>query len=250
MKIILSPTKTLQFHPSFKGETTSELLFFPEASKIMKSLHKLKVDEIKDLMGISSKIAEECYAWNKEWLDNHENNSNLFPAISMFSGEVYRSFDYASLTPNELALANDRILILSGLYGVLRPLDLVSPYRLEMKTKYNWKKDCSTLYQFWSDRPSNLLKESPIIVNLASQEYFAALDTKKIKGRIITPVFKEKQNGTLKMVMMYAKNARGKMARFLIQNELSDINDLKKYNVDGYSYDPIHSSEDEWCFVR
>ena len=250
MKIILSPTKTLQFHPSFKGITTSELLFFPEASKIMKSLHKLKVDEIKDLMGISSKIAEECYAWNKEWLDNHENNSNLFPAISMFSGEVYRSFDYASLTPNELALANDRILILSGLYGVLRPLDLVSPYRLEMKTKYNWKKDCSTLYQFWADRPSNLLKESPIIVNLASQEYFAALDVKKIKGRIITPVFKEKQNGTLKMVMMYAKNARGKMARFLIQNELSDINELKKFNLDGYSYDPIHSTEDEWCFVR
>ena len=168
----------------------------------------------------------------------------------MFSGEVYRSFDYASLTPNELALANDRILILSGLYGVLRPLDLVSPYRLEMKTKYNWKKDCSTLYQFWSDRPSNLLKECPIIVNLASQEYFAALDVKKIKGRIITPVFKEKQNGTLKMVMMYAKNARGKMARFLIQNELSDINELKKFNLDGYSYDPIHSTEDEWCFVR
>jgi len=250
LKIILSPTKTLQFHPSFKGETTSELLFFPEASKIMKSLHKLKVDEIKGLMGVSSKIAEECYSWNKEWLHNHENNSNLFPAISMFSGEVYRSFDYATLTPNELALANDRILILSGLYGVLRPLDLVSPYRLEMKTKYNWKKDCSTLYQFWADRPSNLLKESPIIVNLASQEYFAALDVKKINGRIITPVFKEKQNGTLKMVMMYAKNARGKMARFLIQNELSDINELKKYNLDAYTYDPIHSTEDEWCFVR
>ena len=250
MKIILSPTKTIQFHPSFKGETTSELLFFPEASKIMKSLHKLKVDEIKDLMGISSKIAEECYSWNKEWLHNHQNNSNLFRAIAMFSGEVYRSFDYATLTPNELALANDRILILSGLYGVLRPLDLVSPYRLEMKTKYNWKKDCSSLYQFWSDRPSNLIKESPIIVNLASQEYFAALDVKKIKGRIITPVFKEKQNGTLKMVMMYAKNARGKMARFLIQNELSDINDLKKFNLDGYSYDSIHSTEDEWCFVR
>jgi cytoplasmic iron level regulating protein YaaA (DUF328/UPF0246 family) len=87
-------------------------------------------------------------------------------------------------------------------------------------------------------------------VNLASQEYFAALDVKKIKGRIITPVFKEKQNGTLKMVMMYAKNARGKMARFLIQNELSDINDLKKYNLDAYKYDPIHSTEDEWCFVR
>ena len=250
MKIILSPTKTLQFHPSFKGETTSELLFFSEASKIMKSLHKLKVDEIKDLMGISSKIAEECYSWNKEWLYNHEKNSNLFPAISMFSGEVYRSFDYATLTPKQLALANDRILILSGLYGVLRPLDLVSPYRLEMKTKYNWKRDCSSLYQFWADRPSNLLKESPIIVNLASQEYFAALDVKKIKGRIITPVFKEKQNGTLKMVMMYAKNARGKMARFLIQNELSDINDLKKYNIDAYAYDPIHSTEDEWCFVR
>ncbi len=250
MKIILSPTKTIQFHPSFKGETTSELLFFPEASKIMKSLHKLKVDEIKDLMGVSSKIAEECYSWNKEWLHNHQNNSNLFRAIAMFSGEVYRSFDYATLTPNELALANDRILILSGLYGVLRPLDLVSPYRLEMKTKYNWKKDCSSLYQFWSDRPSNLIKESPIIVNLASQEYFAALDVKKIKGRIITPVFKEKQNGTLKMVMMYAKNARGKMARFLIQNELSDINDLKKFNLDGYSYDSIHSTEDEWCFVR
>ena len=250
MKIILSPTKTLQFHPSFKGITTSELLFFPEASKIMKSLHKLKVDEIKDLMGVSSKIAEECYSWNNEWLHNHQNNINLFPAISMFSGEVYRSFDYATLTPKQLALANDRILILSGLYGVLRPLDLVSPYRLEMKTKYNWKKDCSTLYQFWADRPSNLLKESPIIVNLASQEYFAALDLQKINGRIITPLFKEKQNGTLKMVMMYAKNARGKMARFLIQNELSDINDLKKFNLDGYSYDPIHSTEDEWCFVR
>ncbi len=250
MKIVLSPTKTLQLLPSFSGKVNSELLFFSEASKIMKSLNQLKVNEIKELMGISSKIAEECYAWNKEWLDNHQNNSNLFPAISMFSGEVYRSFDYASLTPKQLALANDRILILSGLYGTLRPLDLVSPYRLEMKTKYTWKKDCATLYQFWSDRPTNILKESSIIVNLASQEYFAVLDKKKIKGRIITPVFKEKQNGSLKMVMMYAKNARGKMARFLIQNELSDINDLKHYSLDGYSYDAIHSTQDEWCFVR
>jgi uncharacterized protein len=250
LKIILSPTKTLQIHPSFIGETSSELLFFSEASKIMKSLYKLQVNEIKDLMGVSSKIAEECYSWNKEWLHNHQNNRNLVPAISMFSGEVYRSFDYATLTPNQLALANDRILILSGLYGVLRPLDLVSPYRLEMKTKHNWEKNCSFLYQFWADRPSNVLNESPIIVNLASQEYFAALDSKKIKGRIITPLFKEKQNGTLKMVMMYAKNARGKMARFLIQNELSDINDLKKYNVDAYTYDATHSTEDEWCFVR
>jgi cytoplasmic iron level regulating protein YaaA (DUF328/UPF0246 family) len=250
LKIILSPTKTLQFHASIKSGLLSELLFFSEAAKLMNSLHKLKVNEIMDLMGVSLKIADECNNWNKEWLQNHQDNSNLFPAISMFSGEVYRSFDYASLTPKELALANDRILILSGLYGVLRPLDLVSPYRLEMKTKYNWKKDCSSLYQYWADRPTNLLKESSIIVNLASQEYFAALDVKKIKGRIITPVFKEKQNGSLKMVMMYAKNARGKMARFLIQNELSDINDLKKYNVDGYSYDPIHSTEGEWCFVR
>jgi cytoplasmic iron level regulating protein YaaA (DUF328/UPF0246 family) len=168
----------------------------------------------------------------------------------MFSGEVYRSFDYASLTPEQLVLANDRILILSGLYGTLRPLDLVSPYRLEMKTKYAWKKDCTTLYQFWSDRPTKLLKESSIIVNLASQEYFAVLDKTKIKGRIITPVFKEKQNGSLKMVMMYAKNARGKMARFLIQNELSDINDLKHYNLDGYTYDAMYSTQDEWCFVR
>ena len=119
-----------------------------------------------------------------------------------------------------------------------------------MKTKYTWKKDCSTLYQFWSDRPTKLLKESSIIVNLASQEYFAVLDKTKIKGRIITPVFKEKQNGSLKMVMMYAKNARGKMARFLIQNELSDIDDLKHYNLDGYSYDAMHSTQDEWYFVR
>jgi len=250
LKIVLSPTKTLQLLPSFSVKVTSELLFFSEASYIMKSLNQLKVNEIRELMGVSSKIAEECCAWNKDWLDNHKNKSDLFPAISMFSGEVYRSFDYASLTPEQLALANDRILILSGLYGTLRPLDLVSPYRLEMKTKYAWKKDCSTLYQFWSDRPTNLLKESSIIVNLASQEYFAVLDKTKIKGRIITPVFKEKQNGSLKMVMMYAKNARGKMARFLIQNELSDINDLKHYNLGGYSYDAMHSTQDEWCFVR
>lgn len=250
MKILLSPTKTLQFLPQLENVDSYVLHFFNEASALMKVLETFNTEEVIHLFSVSPKLAKECYAWHVDWIANHENKVNLFSAITMFSGEVYKSFDFASLSTDELARANEQIVILSGLYGALRPFDLIAPYRLEMKTKYAWNNQCSSLYQFWGDRQTDLLNSNPVLINLASAEYFSVLNKNKLTSRIITPVFMEKYQGKHRVVMMHAKQARGKMARYLIQNKLDEVTSLKLYNLDGYQYDDNNSSENQWCFVR
>jgi cytoplasmic iron level regulating protein YaaA (DUF328/UPF0246 family) len=154
----------------------------------------------------------------------------------------------------DFAFAQDHIRILSGLYGLLRPLDLIQPYRLEMGTKFSPNATSKNLYFFWKQKVNHFLLDSlnkeEIILNLASQEYFKVIDTSIIKNRIISPVFKEFKNGKFTIVMMYAKHARGAMARYLIKNQLNNIDDLKSYSIDSYSFDARQSSENEWVFVR
>ena len=171
-----------------------------------------------------------------------------------FSGEVYRGLDLASLNSEELEIATKSLRILSGMYGILKPNDLIYPYRLEMGTRFSPIEEQKNLYEFWKDKIAKTLKKElekeEVIVNLASNEYFKAVDIQQIKNRIITPVFKEFKNGKFSIVMMYAKHARGAMARYLIQNQISNIEELKLYNIDGYSFDANQSTENEWVFVR
>jgi cytoplasmic iron level regulating protein YaaA (DUF328/UPF0246 family) len=159
-----------------------------------------------------------------------------------------------TLSPDELNKAQDRLRILSGLYGILKPLDLLVPYRLEMGTKWEVTPKQKNLYSFWGDKLTtylnNELTDGEVVVNLASNEYAKVIEPKKLSSRIITPVFKEFKNGEYKTVMMYAKHARGKMTRYLIQNELDSIDQLKLYSEDGYLFDANLSTENDWVFVR
>jgi cytoplasmic iron level regulating protein YaaA (DUF328/UPF0246 family) len=175
-------------------------------------------------------------------------------AINAFSGEVYRGLDYKSLNAREKEISNECLYILSGLYGLLKPSDMIYPYRLEMGTKFSPNATSKNLYFFWKQKVNHFLLDSlnkeEIILNLASQEYFKVIDTSIIKNRIISPVFKEYKNGKFTIVMMYAKHARGAMARYLIKNQLNNIDDLKSYSIDSYSFDARQSSKNEWVFVR
>jgi cytoplasmic iron level regulating protein YaaA (DUF328/UPF0246 family) len=169
---------------------------------------------------------------------------------------VYKGFDASSLSESQIQLAQEKIRILSGLYGILKPLDLIYPYRLEMGTKWDITPKIKNLYSFWGSKIIDFLNaemkingESEII-NLASNEYFKSIDLKKNENKIITPVFKDFKNGEYKMIMMYAKHARGAMARYIITNEIKKSEELKLYSMDGYQFDANQSTENEFVFVR
>ncbi|NBR13795.1 MAG: peroxide stress protein YaaA [Flavobacteriales bacterium] len=253
MKILLSPAKSINENALNISDSTIPV-FQKESSKIVNRIKKLKSKDLQELMSVSKDIADLNVTRFKNWKKSDSEDEKLIQAGSAFIGEVYRGIDIASLSNNEITKANEQIRILSGLYGVLKPSDLIYPYRLEMGTRFSPLEEQTNLYQFWNDKVAkaitNELSKGEIIVNLASHEYFKVIGQTKMKNRIITPTFKEFKNGKFSIVMMYAKHARGAMARYLIQNELNDINELKLYNVDGYTYDENQSSENEWVFVR
>ncbi len=253
MKILLSPAKSINENALNISDSTIPV-FQKESSKIVNRIKKLKSKDLQELMSVSKDIADLNVTRFKNWKKSDSEDEKLIQAGSAFIGEVYRGLDIASLSQDELTKANEQILILSGLYGVLKPSDLIYPYRLEMGTRFSPLEEQTNLYQFWNDKVAKAitkeLSKGEIIVNLASHEYFKVIGQTKMKNRIITPTFKEFKNGKFSIVMMYAKHARGAMARYLIQNELNDINELKLYNVDGYTYDENQSSENEWVFVR
>jgi cytoplasmic iron level regulating protein YaaA (DUF328/UPF0246 family) len=205
-------------------------------------------------MHISEELAIQNYDRYQSWKRPKELTSVTQPCSFIFNGEVYKALDVCSLDPKELTYAQEHLFILSGLYGLLRPLDVIYPYRLEMGTKWSPDTKNKNLYTFWRDKLTSHLLSSinkdETIVNLASTEYSKVIDWKKITNRSITPIFKEFKNGEFKVIMMYAKHARGAMARYLIQNRMKKIEQLKLYNLDGYVYDDRLSSEREWVFVR
>ncbi len=253
MKIILSPAKNLNEQVR-ENHDSSIPIFEKEANQLIKDLKKFKKVGLQELMGISLDLAEQNLLRYKNWKKASVQVDQALSAVHVFNGEVYRALDVDTLSDELLPKLNADLRILSGLYGILKPLDLIYPYRLEMGTRFSSKADQKNLYEFWGDKVTKALKKElqkdEVIINLASTEYFKVIKTQLLKNRVITPVFKEFKNGQYSVVMMYAKHARGAMARYLIEQNISEIEQLKLYDVDGYQYNDLLSSNDEWIFTR
>jgi hypothetical protein len=252
MKIIISPAKSLDFESNSKTDVFSQPSFQKESSLLNKKLKNLSKKKLGDLMKISPALADLNYERNQSW---HQPFSpeNSKQAIYAFTGEVFKGIDIKSLAEEKIPLLQSRLRILSGLYGLLKPLDLIQPYRLEMGTKLTIG-ESNNLYKFWDSSLANSLndemQEGDLLINLASAEYFKAVPRKVLKNPMITPIFKEFKNGDYKIVMTYAKRARGLMVRYIIENNINTLEELKRFDTEGYLYTESLSSESELVFTR
>lgn len=251
MLIVISPAKTLDFEtaPSIKNYTQAQ--FLQTSQSLIDELKKLSTADIASLMKLSDKLAALNMARFQTW-HTPFNLDNAKQAISAFKGDVYTGLDADTLDTAGLEFAQQHLRILSGLYGVLRPLDLMQPYRLEMGTKFTNKKG-KDLYQFWGSQLRELIEAElagGVLINLASNEYFKALEAKKLTAHIITPVFKDWKNGQYKIISFYAKKARGLMSRYIIDHKINDPEDIKQFDSEGYRFSPEMSQADEWVFLR
>jgi uncharacterized protein len=254
MLVLISPAKTLKENFEFKTPTTSIPEFLPEAETLVNILKNYSPSKLMKLMDINPKLAELTASRFNSWSLPFE-PGNAKPAILMFNGEVYNGLKASSLSVKELGYAQNHLRILSGLYGIIRPLDIMQAYRLEMGTKLKAgrKKD---LYAFWGDKITDSINrelakhKEKVLLNLASKEYFAAVNTKKINARILTCTFKEERNGKYQFVTIYGKKARGLMTRFILQYHIDHVEDLKHFEEEGYYFNERISKEDEWVFTR
>lgn len=252
MLILLSPAKALDFEPRGVEVETTKPVLTERTRELSKTTAKLTATDLKGLMGISDDLAD----LNRERFKAFDPDSaEGRPAAMVFNGEVYRGLDAPSMTAEDLNWAQDRLRILSGLYGVLRPKDRVQPYRLEMGTRLKTRHGGS-LYDFWGDDIAETLKADlegqahPVVVNLASNEYAKAVRLKSLGVPVISADFKEEKDGRLRALMVFAKKARGMMARWIIENRIEDPERLKEFNVDGYRYEPEGSTPDKLLFTR
>lgn len=254
MLTILSPAKDLDETP-VKVKNTTQPVLLDRSVLLAAKLKTLSAKQIGKLMDISPKLAELNHQRYQHWAPPFT-VKNAKPAAFLFNGEAYRGLDISSLDADDLRAAQRQVRILSGLYGVLRPLDLIQPYRLEMGTGLSMGRGMKDLYRFWGDRISMDLNEaldgsgSDVLINLASTEYFRSVDRRTFKGRIITPVFKDRAAGGYKVVMVFAKHQRGAMTRWVVQHRVLDPERLKEYDGDGYRFSRSLSSADEWVFTR
>ena len=253
MKIVISPAKSLDFESPLPTKLYSEYSFVKQSLAIDKVLKKKKPKQLMELMDISDKLAELNWQRNQERSLAEITNDNARPAIFAFSGDVYIGLDTYSLSEEKLNVLQDKVRILSGLYGLLKPLDLMQPYRLEMGTKLPVGKN-KNLYEFWKStitkELNSQLRKDELFVNLASNEYFDAVDVKKLKVPVITPEFKDYKDGKLKMISFFAKKARGMMVRYIIDTNAETIEDLKGFNYDGYAFDANLSKGSTLVFTR
>ena len=252
MKVLLSPAKSLDFKSQIPTEKNSFLCFEKEAEYLNSILKRKSPKDLSDLMSISSKIADLNYERNHNWsLPFTKKNSRQ--AIYAFSGDVYRGLDAYSIDTNKIDFMDSTVRIISGLYGIIKPLDLIQPYRLEMGTKLSFEHN-KNLYDYWKEKITNQLNselsENEPVLNLASNEYFKAIDSKVVKTNVYSAKFKQFKNGTYKTIAIFSKKARGMMTRYIIDNNISDINSLKLFNHDGYVYHENLSSEKELIFSR
>lgn len=253
MLLILSPAKTLDFTKT-NLQSCSEIPFLKETKELASILKKMNAADLAKLMDVSDKIATLNVARNQSFSEKFDFD-NAKQAILAFKGDVYLGLQADDFDSEDLSFAQNHLRILSGLYGLLRPLDLIQPYRLEMGTHLLTKKG-KNLYEFWGDKITKAANESlqatndNILVNLASQEYFAAINPKKLKGKIIHIHFKEKRNDKLQIISFSAKKARGIMARYAIRNRITEVEDLKAFREEGYLFQDAISTETEWVFVR
>ncbi len=254
MLIVLSPAKSLDYKTPVKVKTTTLPEFISESAKLIADLKKLAPHEVAHLMGLSDQLAILNVGRYRDWSKKFtEENSK--PAIYAFDGDVYDGFDVASLNAKSVDFAQDHIRILSGLYGALRPLDLMQPYRLEMGTSFKNPRG-KDLYAFWGERVTDSLKKildkqkKPVLLNLASEEYFKVLQAKNLVCPVIAPVFQDAKDGKYKIISFYAKRARGLMARYVVEGRIEDPSDLRGFNLDGYRYAASESTPDKPVFRR
>ena len=252
MKIVISPAKSLNFESQLPTKTFTEPQFLKEANTIQKTLKKQKPKQLMDLMSISEKLADLNWERNQVW-ETPFTAENARPAIFTFDGDVYTGLDAYTIPAEKMDDLQDKLRILSGLYGLLKPLDLMQAYRLEMGTSISIgaKKN---LYEFWKKTITKTLndelKKDELFINLASNEYFKAVDTKTLKVPVITPEFKDYKDGKLKMISFFAKKARGLMVRYIIDNNAETIEDLKGFNYEGYAFDANLSKGNTLVFTR
>lgn len=248
MLIILSPAKSLDFETKFQHPKPSNAIFEAEKNQLIANLKKFSCKNIQDLMAISENLSD----LNFQRYQNFENQP-LRPAILAFDGDVYDGFNKHDFHKSDYEFAQEHLRILSGLYGLLKPLDLIQPHRLEMGTdfkKFNFI--VKNLYDFWQEKITNELNKNchEYIINLASQEYFKAVNSKKINKKIVEISFKEKKQGQFKVVGISSKKARGMMANYAIKNKITKPTDLQKFNLDNYNFNQKLSSEQNWVFCR
>ena len=249
MLVVISPAKKLNMN-LVQGLNISEPYFKDNVDELVNVVRDLSSKELENLMDISSSLAE----LNKKRFNEFGNQQKKAAAFA-FAGDTYKGLSVEKLDKDDLDFAQKHLRILSGLYGLLRPLDQIEPYRLEMGSKLKGEHG-SSLYEYWGNKISENLNQhaktisSKILVNCASNEYFNAINTKNLLLKVITPIFMERKNGKEKIISFYAKNARGAMARFIIQNRLQSEEDLKKFDLDGYKYNAEKSSEGKLVFIR
>ena len=228
-------------------------VFLNKTSEINSVLKEKSPKDLMQLQGISQKLSDLNWKRNNDYVDNH-NNKNSRPAVFAFNGDVYSGIDVKTLSEDKVYDLQKSLRILSGYYGVLKPLDLIQPYRLEMGTKLAVN-GSENLYKFWSENITNSILDEmsseDLLINLASNEYFEAFDKKKFDGRIISPVFKDFKNGKLKIISFYAKKARGMMVRYIVDNSVSSYNELLGFNLGNYSYNEAETSDENFpVFTR
>ncbi|CAM3654421.1 peroxide stress protein YaaA [Polynucleobacter antarcticus] len=254
MLIVLSPAKSLDYKTPVLVKSPTLPEFVSESAKLIADLKKLAPQEVADLMGLSDPLATLNVGRYRDWSKKFT-LENSKPAIYAFNGDVYDGFDVKTLSTKAVNFAQEHLRILSGLYGALRPLDLMQPYRLEMGTtlKNSRGKD---LYAFWGERVTDTLKKvlekqkKPVLLNLASEEYFKVVQAKNLACPVISPMFQDAKDGKYKIISFYAKRARGLMARYVVENQITDSADLKGFNLDGYKYAAAESKPDKPVFRR
>ncbi|MEL6364426.1 MAG: peroxide stress protein YaaA [Pseudomonadota bacterium] len=254
MLVLLSPAKNLDFDAARPDVETTKPALSAETAKLVAVAKDQSRADLSRLMGISDKLADLNYERFQAFRARGKPASEKAAALA-FNGDVYQGLEAGTLSDADLQYAQDRLRILSGLYGALRPLDAIQPYRLEMGTKLKTERG-GDLYAFWGDRIAKELNTvlkangGDTIVNLASNEYFKSVDRVALKARVITPAFKDEKDGKLRSLMYYAKRARGAMARWIIENRIEDAASLTNYRGDGYVYDKSLSSDEDWVFTR
>lgn len=254
MLVLLSPAKSLDYDSPLLVKKNTKPRLLDDSAELIDGLKKLSVGQVGKLMSISDKLAQlnhDRFAmWEREFT-----TANSRQAILAFTGDVYQGMELKDWSADDFSNAQKQIRILSGLYGILRPLDLMQPYRLEMGTKFQNERG-KNLYEFWGHEITKLLNAdlknsgSENIVNLASNEYFSSVKSKELKGTLITPVFKDEKNGKYKIISFYAKKARGMMADFIVRNGVTDPAELKKFKTAGYKFSKADSTEGQLVFLR
>ncbi|MAP77217.1 peroxide stress protein YaaA [Halopseudomonas aestusnigri] len=254
MLMVISPAKTLDYDTPPVIEQSTQPRFVEHSVELIDVLREKSPQDIAKLMSLSDKLASLNVARYGSW-ERESTPNNAKQALLAFKGDVYTGLNAEDFSADDFAFAQQHLRMLSGLYGLLRPLDLMQPYRLEMGTKLANARG-KDLYAFWGERISQWLNEDlaaqgdQVLLNLASQEYFGAVKPKALNARIIDTVFKDQKNGQYKIISFYAKKARGLMARYVIKERLQDPEGLKDFNLDGYRFDPASSSENQLVFLR